>query len=145
LAEPAGRFRVGFQQQSGRLPDGSVYDGNGIENFDWSPRGKRLLIKVSQWTWGTDGTWNTKYILLNGDTGEVRELPISAAIHKHFAKPCAWLVNSQRWLDDDRIEIELKADVELYEEGNAGATPSCIEKLTRFSFDLDPGDLLNWR
>jgi hypothetical protein len=145
LAEPEGTFRVGFQQQSERLPDGSVYDGAGLENIDWSPAGKRLLVKVSQWTWGTDGTWNTKYILLTPATGEVRELPISAAIQKHFAKPCTWLVSSQRWLDDGRIEIQLKADNELDEEGNAEETPSCIEKPTRFSFDVDSGDFLNWR
>ena len=58
-------------------------------------------------------------------------------------KPCASLVSSQRWLDDGRIEIELKADKELDEEGNAGATPSCIEKPTRFSFDLDSGEFLD--
>jgi hypothetical protein len=123
----------------------AVCDGNGVESIDWSPAGKRLLIEVSQWTWGTDATWNTKYILVNPATGEVRELPITAAIQKRFAKPCAWLVSTQGWLDDGRIEIELKADKQVDEEGNAGATPSCIEKPTRFSFDVDSGDFLTWR
>jgi hypothetical protein len=140
FAEPAGTFRVVFQQQSERLPDGSVYDGNGIENIQWSPAGSRLLIEVSQWTWGTDSTWNTKYILFSPATGEVRELPVATAIQKHFGKTCAWLASSKAWLDDVLIDIEFKPYNDVDEEGNAGPTPSCAGKPTRFSFDVDSAD-----
>jgi hypothetical protein len=140
FAEPAGTFRVVFQQQSERLPDGSVYDGNGIENVLWSPSGSRLLIEVSQWTWGTDSTWNTKYILFSPATGEVRELPVAAAIQKHFGKTCAWLASSKAWLDDVLIDIEFKPYNDVDEEGNAGPTPSCVGKPTRFSFDVDSAE-----
>lgn len=145
FAEPAGTFRVALQQQSERQPDGSAYDGNGIENIEWSPAGTRLLIEVSQWTWGTDSTWNTKYSLVNPVTGEVRELPITAAIEKHFANPCAWVVSSKGWLDDGRIDIELKPNMEVDEEVNAGPTPSCVGKPTRFSFDVDSRGFPNSR
>lgn len=122
-----------------------MYDGNGIENIEWSPAGTRLLIEVSQWTWGTDSTWNTKYILVNPATREVRQLPITAAIEKNFAKPCAWLISSKGWLDDGRINIELKPYKDVDEEGNAGPTPSCVGGPTGFSLDMDSGDSLNWR
>jgi hypothetical protein len=145
FAEPAGAFRVAFQQPSERLPDGSVYDGNGIENIQWSPAGSRLLIELSQWTWGTDSAGNTKYILVTIATGEARELPIATAIEKHFGKPCAWLASSKEWLDDGEIDIELQPYKDVDEEGAPGPTPSCIAKSTRLSFDVDSGDFLNWR
>jgi hypothetical protein len=145
LAEPAGTFRVAFQQQIERLADGTVYDGNGIENVQWSPAGTRLLIEVSQWTWGTDSSWNTKYILVSAATREMQEVPIAAVIQKYFAKPCAWLDSSKGWLDDGLIDIELKPYKDVDEEGDLGPTPSCVAKATRFSFDVDSGNFLSWR
>lgn len=144
FAEPPGTFRVAFRQESEPLPDGSVYDGNGIETMQWSPDGTRLLIEVSQWSWGTDSTGNTKYILVSPATGEVRDVPITAAIQKYFAKPCAWLDSSKGWLDEGRIDIEIKPYKDIDEEGNPGPTPSCVAKPTRFSFDLSAGNFLNW-
>ena len=145
FSEPGGTFRVALQQQSERLPDGSVYDGNGIERIEWSPAGTRLLVQLSQWTRGTDSTWNTKYILVTPAVGEVRELPIAAVIQKHFGKPCAWLVSSKAWLDDARIDMELKPYKDVDEEGTPGPTPSCVVKPTRFSLDADSTDFLDWR
>ena len=144
FAEPAGTFRVAFQQQSERRPDGSVYDGNGIENMQWSPDGTRLLIAVSQWIWGTDSTWNTKYILVFPATGEVREVPIATVIQKYFARPCAWLDSSNGWLEDGRIDIEIKP-YNVDDEGDPEPTPSCVAKPARFSFDVDSGNFLSWR
>jgi hypothetical protein len=144
LAEPGGTFRVVFQQQAERLPDGSVYDGNGIENLLWSAAGTRLLIEVSQWSWGTDSTWNTKYLLVTAETGTATELPITAAIQKHFGSPCAWIDSSGGWLDDQRIAIKIKPISDVDEEGNAGPTPSCVENATRFSFDVESGDFVEW-
>jgi hypothetical protein len=144
LAGPEGTVRVAFQQQADRLPGGSVYDGNGIVNILWSPAGTRLLVEVSQWTWGTDSTWNTKYILINPATGQVNELPIAATIQKHFPKSCAWLDSSNGWLDDQRISVELKPNPDSDEEGNSGPTPSCVEKATRFRFDVDSQEFDEW-
>jgi hypothetical protein len=140
LAEPAGRFRVAFQQTPEFLPDGSVYDGNGIEGIEWSPSGTRTLIRVSQWTWGTDFGWNTKYILLVAAEGTARDLSLSAAIRRHFAHPCARLVSTKGWLDDGRISIELMPVNDLDEEGMADTTPSCVEQPTLFTFEVDSGD-----
>jgi hypothetical protein len=145
LAEPAGTFRVALRQTPELLPDGSVYDGNGIESIQWSPSGTRALIQVSQWTWGTDSTWNTKYILLTPAEGSARELPIPAAIQRYFAQPCARLVSSMGWLDDGRISIELMPVKDVDEEGVADPTPSCVAKPTLFSFEVGSGDFLNWR
>ena len=145
LAEPARPFRVAFQQTPDSLPDGSVYDGNGIERIQWSPSGTRLLIQVSLWTWGTDSTWNTKYILFDPADGSTRELPILAAIQSYFAQPCARLVSSKGWLDDGRISVELMPVNDVDEEGVADPTPSCVAKLTLFSFAVDSGDVLHRR
>lgn len=142
LAEPIGTVRIAFQQQSERRQDGSVYDGNGIEKIQWSPAGTRLLIVVSQWTWGTDSTWNTKYILFTPATGRVSELPISAGIQKYFAKPCTWFDSPGAWLDDGRIAIKLQPYNSVDEEGNPEATPSCIATPAWFSFDVDSGDFM---
>ena len=144
FAKSGGTFRLALQQQSEVLPDGSVYDGNGIENIEWSPAGTRLLVELSQWTWGTDSTWNTKYILVTPATGHLRMLPISAAIQKHFPTTCAWFVSSKGWLDDQRIDVELRPYKDVDEEGAPGPTPSCVREPTRFSFDVNSGDLLNW-
>lgn len=144
FTEPGGTFRVAFEQKAERLPDGGVYDGNGIENLLWSPAGTRLLIEVSQWTWGTDSTWNTKYVVISSETGPATELPVTAAIQKHFAKPCAWIDSSEGWLDDERIAIELNPNLDVDEEGHAGPTPSCVQEPTHFTFDIDSGDFVEW-
>jgi hypothetical protein len=142
IAQPAGGFRVAFQQAPEFLPDGGVYDGNGIESIQWSPSETRLLIQISQWTWGTDSTWNTKYILLTPVEGGTRDLPIRAAIQRYFHQPCAWLINTKGWVDDGRIEIELNPAKDVDEEGMPGPTPSCVETPTRFTFDVDSGTFL---
>jgi len=145
LAEPGGAFRVALQQTPELLPDGSVYDGNGIERIQWSPSGTRLLIEVSQWTWGTDSTWNTKYILITPSEAGARELPIMAAIKRHFSRPCVRLVRSKGWANDTRIDIEIHPAQDVDEEGVAGPSPTCVETPTRFSFDVSSGDFLELR
>lgn len=145
LADPSRSFRVAFQQTPEPLPDGTVYDGNGIERIQWSPSGTRLLIGVSQWTWGTDSTWNKKYIVLTGSEGSAKELPIKDAIRKYFAQPCAWLSSSKGWLDDTRIDIEINPYKDVDEEGAPGPTRSCVQKPTQFTFDVDSGEFRNWR
>jgi hypothetical protein len=145
LAEPGGKFRVALQQTEERLPDGSVYDGNGIENVQWSPSGTRLLIEVSQWTWGTDTGSYTKYILVTASEDEPREVPILSAIQRYFAQECARLVSSKGWLDDKHIGIEIKPDQDVDEDGKGGPTRSCVGTTTQFSFDVDSGDFIKWR
>jgi hypothetical protein len=146
VAEAAGPFRVALQQSTELLPDGSVYDGNGIETIEWSPSGTRFLVQVSQWMWGTDGGEYTKYFLLTPAEGNARELPIPAAIQRYFAQPCARLVDSKEWLDDGRrISIELMPVKDVDEEGVADPTPSCVITPTLFSFDVDSGEFVNWR
>lgn len=143
FAEPAGTFRVVLQQTPELLPDGSVYDGNGIETIQWSPSGRRLLIVISQWTWGTDFSWNTKYLLFTPGEERASELPILAAVTRYFAHPCAWLVKSRGWLDDTRIDVQIEPSKDVDEEGVADPTPSCVENPTRFSFDVESGELVS--
>jgi hypothetical protein len=145
LAEPAGTFRVVRQQTEELLADGTVYDGNGIQNIQWSPSGTRLLIEISQWTWGTDAGSNTKYILVgtSGDGG--RELPVVSAIQRYFAQPCVMLVSSKGWLDDAHIGIEINSDKDVDEEGRRGPTRSCVGSTTQFSFDTDSGEFGKWQ
>jgi hypothetical protein len=145
LAEPAGMFRVALQQTPERLPDGTVYDGNGIETIQWSPSGTPLLIEISQWTWGTDSTWNIKYLLLTPGQDGAQELPISAAIASYFAQPCAWWVRSSGWLNDTRIGIQIEPSRHMDEEGVPDPIPSCVKKPTRFSFDVKSGEFLKGR
>jgi hypothetical protein len=143
LAEPAGTFRVALQQTQELLPNGSVYDGNGIETLQWSPSGTRLLIEMSQWTWGTDAGSYTKYILVTASGDRARELPIVSAIEGYFAQPCVRLVSSKGWLDDTHIGIEINSDKDADEEAKLGTTRPCFGTTTQFSFDIDSGDLLS--
>jgi hypothetical protein len=145
LAEPARTFRVVFQQTQERLADGSVYDGNGIENMHWSLSGTRLLVEVSQWTWGTDTGLYTKYILVTAYGDGVTELPIASAIRRYFVQPCIRLVSSKGWVDDTHIGIVINPDKDVDEEGKADPTRSCVGTTTQFSFDIDSGDLVKWR
>lgn len=142
LAGPSGKYRVAFQQTPQRLPDGSVYDGNGIETIQWSPSGARLLIAVSQWTWGTDSTWNTKYVLLTAPQGHARDLPVMVAIDRYFAQPCRRLITSKGWLNDVQIGIEIEPAKDVDEDAVATPNASCVSAPTRFAFDVKSGDLL---
>lgn len=144
LAEPAGTFRVALQQSPELLPDGSAYDGNGIETIQWSPSGTRLLIQVSQWTWGTDSNWNTKYVLFAPTEEGGRELPIMAAIKRYFARPCARLVSSNGWVNDGEIDIEIQPVKHVDEDEIADPTPSCVGTPTRFSFNVNSGFFDKW-
>jgi hypothetical protein len=113
-----------------------VYDGNGVEAIRWSPSGQRILVEVSQWTWGTDFGWNTKYVLMTPNEPGARELPVVDTLDRQFAQPCVREVTSKGWRDDARIEIEVNPVKDVDEEGLAGPVPSCVQKPTRFSFDV---------
>ena len=141
IAGPGGAFQLALQQKPEPLPDGSVFDGNGIEAIRWSPSGERLLVEVWQWTWGTDSTWNTKYVLINPGEQSARELPVSEAINRYFAKPCIRVLTSKGWLDDTRIGIEVSPTKDIDEEGVTLATPSCVQNPTKLWFDVVSGTL----
>jgi hypothetical protein len=134
-------FRIAFQQEPEPLSDGTVYDGNGIEALRWSPSGKRILVEVSQWTWGTDFGWNTKYVLITLGQQGAREIPVLDAVAKQVAQQCVRQVTSTRWLDDTRIEIEVRPAKDVDEDGETRPMPSCVQKPTRFSVDVLTGTL----
>lgn len=69
------KLRLALQQKLERLPDGTVYDGNGVEAIRWSPSGDRMVVEVWQWTWGSDFGSNTKYIVLSPATEAATEIP----------------------------------------------------------------------
>jgi hypothetical protein len=104
------------------------------------PSGTRLLIEVSQWTWGTDSTWNTKYILLTPGEVGARELPFVAAIQRYFVPLCAWFDSLKGWLNETRIDVEVSPYKGVDDEDVADPTPSCVSTPTRFSFDVMSGD-----
>ena len=142
IADPGEEgFRAVLQQKPEALPDGTVYDGDGIEAIRWSPSGKRILLEVSQWIWGTDSGWNIKYFVLPSDGRSARELPIRDAVATYFSRSCVREIASKQWLDDTRFEIEVRPAKDLDEEGMAGPTPSCVQKPRRFHFDVLRGRL----
>ena len=135
-AAPQRPFTLVFKQVAEPLPDGTVYDGNGIQAIRWSPSGKRLLIEVSQWTWGTDSTWNTKYMLLNRDGNALRQIMPEEAIWKRFTTPCQISVTSRGWTDDSHIEFEVAPSQTYDVEGVPDPDPPCVERTTKFTFDV---------
>jgi hypothetical protein len=136
FADVDGSLRVLFRQGEESLPDGTVYDGNGVEAIRWSPSGTRLLLEVSQWTWGTDSTWNTKYILFTKGQPEPRQLAPEETIGQHFTQPCLRTIESLGWTDDTHVAFNVNASREYDEEGTPDSTPSCVDKPTRFTFDV---------
>ncbi|MEO8725178.1 MAG: hypothetical protein ABI383_03565 [Acidobacteriaceae bacterium] len=143
VAEPRSSFRLVFQQDPERNPDGSTYDGNGVENIRWSPSGKRVLAAISQWIWGSDGGGGTKYVIFN--SGDRTAKPISPSpdevIGNYFKQLCTTRVTTTGWIDDDRIELTASPFVWIDEEGIPDSTPSCVKKPMKFSFDIITGHL----
>ena len=126
--------RLVFQQKPERLPDGTVYDGNGVEAIRWSPSGDRIVVEVSQWTWGTDFGWNTKYIVLSPATDAATEIPVLSDIAQQFPQECVRNVVSKGWRDNTHIAVEVGPAKDVDEEGLPGPTPSCVVKPTTYLF-----------
>ena len=136
IAGPQLAFKLVFKQVAEPLPDGTVYDGNGIQAIRWLPSGKHLLIEVSQWTWGTDSTWNIKYMLLNHDGNALQQILPENAIWKRSATPCQMSVTSKGWSDDSHIEFEVNPTQDVDVEGVPEPEPPCVEHTTNFTFDV---------
>ena len=136
FADVDGSFRLLFRQGEESLPDGTVYDGNGVEAIRWSPSGTRLLLEVSQWTWGTDSTWNTKYVLFTKGQPEPRQLSPEETIWQQFTQPCQMTIESLGWADDTHVAFNASPSREYDEEGTPVPTPPCVDKTTRFTFDV---------
>lgn len=141
ISDRGDRFRAVFHQHPEPRPDGTVYDGNGIEAIRWSPSGKLVLAELSQWTWGTDSGWNIKYLIATVGERIAREIQVGDAVAKQFRHPCAREVKSKGWLDDKQIEIEVSPAKDVDEEGTPGGLPSCVQKPTRFRFNVVSGTL----
>jgi len=140
----AGRGRkphLAFQQKPEPLPDGTVYDGNGVEAIRWSPSGDRVVVEVSQWTWGTDSGWNTKYIVLNPATEAATEIPVLREIAQQFRQECVRNITSKGWRDNTHIAVEVGPAKDVDEEGLPGPTPSCVVKPASYLFDVESGRL----
>jgi len=136
IAEPQRHFTLLFKQVAEPLPDGTVYDGNGIQAIRWSPSGKRLLIEISQWTWGTDFGFNIKYMLLNRDGKALRQIMPEEAIWNRFTGPCQASIASRGWTDDTHIEFEVAPSQTYDVEGVPDPEPPCVNHSTIVTFDV---------
>ena len=136
VAEGNGSFRPALQQGVERLSDGSVYDGSGVAYMSWSPSGRKLLVVLFQWTWGTDGGGNYKYFLIEPGHNAAELIFPERAIWKQFKRPCAALIDFNRWVDDERIQLEVRPFVSTNEEGEPDETSSCVKEAAMRSFDV---------
>lgn len=141
VAEPHGSYRAVYRQEAEPDGAGSTYDGNGIKTIRWSPSGKRLLVEISQWTWGSDFGENTKYVVFTSHDHWARRISPIAAMWKSFKQPCTASIESLGWIDDEQIEVEANPFVDTGEDGSSGSTPSCVGRSARFSFDVGTGGL----
>jgi hypothetical protein len=140
LAQPHGSFQLVYQQGTELTQDGSIYDGNGIEAIRWSPSGKRVLIQISQWIWGSDFGENTKYVVTTGNR-KARVISPAEAVWKQFKQPCTARIQTHGWIDDDRIQVDVNPFVDTDEEGVRSSIPSCVKGPVKFSFGVDTGSL----
>jgi hypothetical protein len=136
IAKPQRPFVLLFKQVAEPLPDGTVYDGNGIQAIRWSPSGKWLLIEISQWAWGTDSTFHTKYLLLHRGENAPRQIMPEETIWKRFTHRCQMSNASRGWTDNSHIEFEVSPSQTKDEEGVPDPEPPCVKQMTRFSFDV---------
>jgi hypothetical protein len=104
--------------------------------MSWSPSGSNLLVVLFQWTSGTDGGGNYKYFLIEPGHNAARLMFPERAIWKQFKRPCAALISFNRWVDDERIELEVRPFVSTAEEEQSDGTPSCIKEATMRSFNI---------
>ena len=136
MAESNGSFRPVLRQGVERIPDGSVYDGNGIAYLSWSPSGRNLLVVLFQWTYGTDAGGNYKYFLIGKEDNSAKLIFPERAIWEKFKRPCYALISFKEWVDNQRIGLEVRPFVATDEEGNRDPTPACIKEAIMFSFDV---------
>jgi len=136
MAENNGPFRPIVRQGLERLPDGSIYDGNGVEYLEWSPSGRNLLVVLFQWMKGTDDGGNYKYFLIEEDENSAKLIFPERAIWEQFKRPCSALIKFNGWVDNQRIALEVRPFVATDEEGKPDPTPTCIKEATTFSFDV---------
>ena len=141
IAQPRGSFQLVYQQGTEPTHDGSVYDGNGIEAIRWSPSGKRVLVQIFQWIWGSDFGENTKHVVFTTGDRKARVISPVEAIWKQFKQPCTARIETTGWIDDDRIQLNLNPFVDTDEEGIRSSIPSCVKGTVKFSFDVDSGSL----
>ena len=104
-AESSGSFRPILRQGVERLPDGSVYDGNGVAYLDWSPSGEKLMVVLFQWTYGTDGGGNYKYFLIEEGDHSAKLIFPERAIGEHFQRLCSAVTRFKGWIDNQRIGL----------------------------------------
>jgi hypothetical protein len=141
VSEPTQSFRVVFEQSTEAEGDGSgILNGNGVEAILWSPSGSRLLVEISQWIWGSDTDVLTKYLVYEPQKPVTVIKPVET-IWKTFKQPCTALIESRGWIDNNRIELEVKPFLSTDEEGIPDGTPICLEKAMKFSFDVEMGTL----
>jgi hypothetical protein len=133
LAEPGRPFRLVFQQEVERDPDpaGTIYDGNGIEALRWSPSGKYLLAEITQWTWGSDFGFNTKYLVIAHDSSSVKQIFPEKTIRALFKSPCSMTIKSIGWSGEAGIRMEASPFID-----EENGTPSCINSPTSFLFNI---------
>ena len=131
-----GSFRPVLQQGVERIPDGSIYDGNGIAYLSWSPSGRNLLAVLFQWTYGTDAGGNYKYFVIGKEDNSANLIFPERAIWEKFKPPCNALISFNGWVDNQRIRLEVRPFVATDEEGKRDPTPACIKETTMFSFDI---------
>ncbi len=136
VGKSKGSFRPVLRQDVERLPDGSVYDGNGVPYLSWSPSGATLLVVLFQWTYGTDSGGNYKYFLIEKEHNSAKLILPERAIWKMFKGPCSALINFNGWIDNRRIGLEVRPFVATDEEGKPDTIPACVKETTTFSFDV---------
>src|SRR5207302_7691183 len=136
MAKTNGSFRPILRQGVEGLPDGTIYDGNGVAYLNWSPSGRSLLVVLFQWTKGTDDGGNYKYFLIEEDDNSAKLIFPEHAIWEQFKRPCLALIKFDGWIDNQRIGLEVRPFVATDEEGKRDPTPACIKETTMFSFDV---------
>lgn len=109
--------------------------GVGLRVIGWSHNGSSLLIELSVWGYDRDTEVVKSALMLDGNTGQVRELPLDDAFEHALGKDCEFDSSVLGWQTDESILLRVTKTppTTRYEQ------TFCVDKPTIYSFNVRDG------
>lgn len=130
VAGPAGEFKKVYEAQPMKTDD-----GNGMRLVGWNRSGTKLMAELGRFTYGTDTGMSTEVIVYDATASKVSHFDVEAALAKHFGEDCAFVPETEGWLEPDSAAVRVREYKEDWDENRK----SCVQRLTQFAVNLSTG------